>query len=1121
MAVVFFARRPGIKANYKLAAQFKHKGYKMRVDEDRAILARLLSPFAIVFTSLCLLAAPTVFAQDDDSMDSLDDLAELEDDDGVEEVVVTGSRLKRDTYSSISPLQVITGQVSREIGLIDPGTILQESTAASGVQVDLTFQGFVLDNGPGATTIDLRGLGAGRTLLLINGRRVAPAGVEGAPVSPDTTLLPGSLVQQYDVLLDGASSVYGSDAVSGVVNVVLRKDFDGLELEAFTSVPAAGDSEGLQTRIAASWGKNYDRGFIGGGAEFREWDPVTLDDREWTRGCNEHLEISRDGQILREGIYYNYFYEMRPDKCKASATAGRMQEFGAGFGSIYYTPGESNVGIPNFSENSMFSLPVSYGADGYNRVSWVDWSTNGKDGFTHMIPEIKTYSAMAYGEYTISGEANLTPYFEVMYSQRDSFQNEGAYQLFPYVPANNPFSPCNPAAAGGVDCGDAWDSVLRSPEYAARFAAAYGATPQEYYDNGWGNFFNNPEGDAPIGALLMRPIVNVKGDRTLTDVTASQQRIVLGLRGDMPFMNFGTIDDWAFDFYAMQSDSEGDSSRPGIRGDRLDHALGWNSANGDMPCVDDFDQGLSSDVTSGCVPINMWASTLYDPVIGGDFGTAAERDYVFDTRDFTTKYRQTIFSAYANGEVFDLPGGQALFGLGIEYREDEINSIPDDVARDGLFFGFFSDGGAVGEKWTKEYFAELELPFLADVKAFKELTANISTRHTEDEYYGKAWTYSGKLAWRPVDSLLLRGTVGTSYRAPNMRENFLLGQTGFLNLFDPCVVPLDAVDELTDEYDPALDKREDKVLANCLANGVDPTTFRNGGSSIYSTEVSAGGAVDVREETSESMSAGLTWEQPFFQAFDMIIGATYYEIDIRDEIIEPSAQFIINDCYNDDQGDSVFCSRIDRGPSLAMDIIDRGFINRDNKKARGVDLNMTLDYPTEMFGRAVDLQADFAFNRTLEIKDIFIGDDGVATIDDDVGEFAYPEWKGRMSFRADVNDWRITWSTRYVSSFAEDPDFIDDWGGVADSNSDTCLGEINGGIDCRNIGFAENYFVHDASVYYYGDKWTLGAGMRNILNTEPPEVDSSPVFAFRNVPYGSGYDVFGRTLFLNAVFRWQ
>lgn len=106
---------------------------------------------------------------------------------------MTGSRLKRDTYSSIAPLQVISGQVSREVGLIDAADILQESTAASGQQIDLTFQGFVLDNGPGSSTIKLRGLGSGRTLVLINGRRLAPAGVEGAPAAADLNLIPASL----------------------------------------------------------------------------------------------------------------------------------------------------------------------------------------------------------------------------------------------------------------------------------------------------------------------------------------------------------------------------------------------------------------------------------------------------------------------------------------------------------------------------------------------------------------------------------------------------------------------------------------------------------------------------------------------------------------------------------------------------------------------------------------------------------------------------------------------------------------------------------------------------------------------------------------------------------------
>ena len=113
----------------------------MRVSEDRAFLARILSPFAIVFASLFLLAGPAAFAQDDSDSDETDDVVE-QDDEVYDEVTVTGSRLKRDTYSSISPLQVITGQISREVGLIDAGDILQESTASSGQQIDLTFQGF-------------------------------------------------------------------------------------------------------------------------------------------------------------------------------------------------------------------------------------------------------------------------------------------------------------------------------------------------------------------------------------------------------------------------------------------------------------------------------------------------------------------------------------------------------------------------------------------------------------------------------------------------------------------------------------------------------------------------------------------------------------------------------------------------------------------------------------------------------------------------------------------------------------------------------------------------------------------------------------------------------------------
>nr|NIP17201.1 TonB-dependent receptor plug domain-containing protein [Xanthomonadales bacterium]NIX11991.1 TonB-dependent receptor plug domain-containing protein [Xanthomonadales bacterium] len=156
-------------------------------------------PLKLLLLSLLLALGGAAWAQDEDAdeeqTDETGEIAEEVRDLGT--IQVTGSRLQRETYTSIAPLQVITAEGQREVGLIDAAEILQKSTAAAGQQIDLTFSGFVLDNGPGASTVSLRGLGSARTLILVNGRRLAPSGVEGAPVSPDLNLIPASLVRQY------------------------------------------------------------------------------------------------------------------------------------------------------------------------------------------------------------------------------------------------------------------------------------------------------------------------------------------------------------------------------------------------------------------------------------------------------------------------------------------------------------------------------------------------------------------------------------------------------------------------------------------------------------------------------------------------------------------------------------------------------------------------------------------------------------------------------------------------------------------------------------------------------------------------------------------------------------
>ena len=1082
----------------------------------------------------CLIAfSPQVLAQEDEADEAaqeeeapaaeVEEAVVAEDEEPVadELVVVTGSRLKRDTYSSIAPLQIITAEVSREAGLIDAGDILRESTASTGQQVDLTFQGYVLDNGPGATEVSLRGLGGNRTLILINGRRMSPAGLEGAPVSPDVGLIPGSLVGQYDLLLDGASSVYGSDAIGGVANVILRNDFDGFEIDV---TPTLYKHDGGETSVATlTWGKNFDRGFVGTAVEWYQREPITLAQRPWTAGCNQHEEIDQTGKRRQQEQFYPTVYGMEWDECNLGSLARRVSVPRAG--SIYYTPGYSNGGWPNFSESSLYgAIGIDGDGDGRTDISFRDYDINGREQFAHLRPDISQASVMAYGEYTLEGDMNLTPFFEFLHVKRDFWSDSGAFQLFPRVPPRNPFNICNPEAENGVDCGLAWNALMTNPNFERQFGANFAGLcgrfgiPQSFCTPTVLNpLFGTLSG--PLGPQATQPIVSVRGDRTQAFAEIAYTRLVGGVEGDLPWLDFGGFSNWSFDFGIAHSTSDGTNRRPGIREDRLNLSLGWYSTT-NTPCENDTGEPLDSDVAPGCVPVNMFAPSLYPERVVGDFATAGERNYLFDDRDFETVYNQTLVSFYMTGNVFQLPSDWIVGGIGIEYRLDDLDSIPDNVARDGLFFGYFADGGAIGDKYTKEFFGELEIPVIAGQPAAEELVFNISARYTDDEFYGGAWTHSYKMAYRPINSLLVRATTGTSYRAPNLRELFIIPQTGFLNVYDPCLIPNDALDELSGEYIPANDTRDQIVLDNCRANGVDPTVAHNNGFNVYSVEVGAGGYTGLAEEGSESLSAGFAFEQPFTNAFDLAIGMNYYEIEVTDSIIEPSSGYIVYDCYNSPSGVSAFCGRIHREADPErplMDYLDRSFINRDSEIHRGVDLNVAYEDTWTFFDRAIDVTIDLIMHRQIEASDLFVNDEGIEDFDDDAAEWGYNEITGQLIFRADYGKWRFAWTTIYLGSVHQDPDGLDDWEEAIDGFSDTCFGPPDD-VLCRDVGFAEEYFMHSVSLRRGGDAWQVRAGIRNVFDKEPPRVDGTEVLSTNNSPIGYGYDYLGKGYFLNVRY---
>lgn len=428
---------------------------------------------------------------------------------------------------------------------------------------------------------------------------------------------------------------------------------------------------------------------------------------------------------------------------------------------------------------------------------------------------------------------------------------------------------------------------------------------------------------------------------------------------------------------------------------------------------------------------------------------------------------------------------------------------------------------------------------------------NLAGRVTDDEFYGTNFTYSLQAGWRPIDPLLLKFTYGTSFRAPNLRENFLRGQSGFQTLFDPCAVPSDAFNSTAGGYNPALDDRDPTILANCRREGRDPTQVgidQNGlnTSQTASTEIATGGSLDIDPETSRSLTAGFSFEETIGDGFDIALGATYFDIKLKDLIIEPTPQFIVNDCYTRDDGQrSPFCDRIVVS-DLAVDRylisdINSGFINLNQELVRGMDFSANLSKEVIIGKQPVEFGLRMRANHLIERSTLFIDDNGSPSYDDDAGEFGLPKWTGSAAFTADVDKFRLTYNIRYTGPVEQDADGIDDFSDAFGYNpdgtlnedgyfSDTCLGSgsrTGGVVDgvvagdgrfCRDVGFAEAQFLHTVSLRYRTDQMTMIVGVNNIFNTAPPLVDSNEVLAIANTAIGNGYDYQGREFFASIRY---
>ncbi len=1019
---------------------------------------------ALGFSAWPLAAAALMFAAPGIAQDTASD-----DERVTEEIVVTGSKLRRDEFSSISPVQVIGGQDAVKIGIADVTQMIAESPVVFGTQLDGSVNAGsttgavegVSASGPGSATVALRGLGPERTLLLVNGRRLAPSGVRGAPVAPDLNLIPSAMIDRVEILTDGASSIYGADAVAGVVNIILRNEFEGVEVRGFSSMPS--EDGGLETLFSVVGGVSSDRGNFTVAAEFFDRDHIFTRNRSGWNNCLRNIEVDP-----ATGQEYSVCLDRRPDNAVFIGSQGF----------VFDTPGQTDIGLPGFSSNAGAANFI--GRSGMNALlgsaAETPYNLQQEELDTQLQGDIQRINLFATGKYELN--AGNSVYMETSYSQRSNTDIFTSEQAFPGIPGSIPQEDAN----GNIIVDGTGAPVL----------------------------VDNPLNPFNEDAL---PVYSLQGlsQQRATDI--DDFRIVLGVEGELaPLRNKG----WIYDGFVSYEESSGSSIQAGMFEPHVRESIDTLrlDSTGTPIC------GLPRTALSfgfltpaDCVAVNWFADSLWTTRGGNKrFATQAEQDFLFGNVINTTTLTQKHVSGLVTGDLFDMPNGTVGLVVGMEWRENSINSANDIVRAQALAASEAPDQetDTIGETSIFDIYAETELPLA------EWATVNLSGRYTDEENFGDEFTYSIKGELQPHSSLRLRGTFGTTFRAPNLREQFLAGQAGVLaGGSDPCVVPTTANNGGV--YDPAGDTRSQVALDNCVLAGADPFALGLQANVLIPTET--GGSADIRAETSDSMTLGFVWTQEFTEAFDFDLSVTYFDIEVTDTVEELDAATILNRCYNDDPGlANALCGRIQRrgvgSANNTVSRVDSSFVNLGLVTSSGYDVNVRYTDDFTLGDTFVEMAWSVTGTNYDKLQEQI---DPISPIDDRVGEAGFPEWSWVLRGNFNTGNWGVAWRSRFIGEFALDAEDVDV---SLNRVGQTACNVLGGPTTCIDAHAGDSVWYHDLSLTYEADEWSVTGGFRNLFDQEPPLINQGDGPARMNMVVQSTYDMFGRRFFVNATKRF-
>lgn len=940
-------------------------------------------------------------------------------------VVTSGSRIKRDAFSSPAPITIIKNEDAALAGFTSTAQVLQSTSVTDGAgQINNAFGGYVTDGGPGANTVGLRGFAPTRSLVLLNGRRMSPSGTRGSVGAADLNTLPSSIVDRIEVLKDGASSIYGSDAVAGVINIITKKDLSGIRLDGSMTQTEEGGGNTYNFSIAGGVIKDTSRFLIS--YNLSQSSRLTLGERDWTRCNTDYRRTSVNGVVGEWGSWD--FKDPLTGKPKCYPITGTGSN-----GVTINTIGTSNAtgtgaaGSIGTTFNRWRPNSGTTGAmAGWEGVGGGQTTNlNVRDTFdprvlnNTLLSPVRNHNLYAEGSFDMPVlGSDAEAYWEVLFNRRESSQ-VGFRQLSLDYAKGSPLIPSSLA----------FSTVQSAPTLITNGAA-----------------------------LGVRAFIGAGNSYSSQEVDFT--RVVAGVRGAIPKLN------WDYDVSVVHSESTGNYVFDGFRTDRLAQSLNVvSNGSGGFNCVN---------TANGCIA----APALSSAVVGGQL-PAAWMGFVFDNFTGKTKYKEDVVSASATGKLFKLPYGDAKGAVGVEFRRASIDDTPSIDQQTGNIYNFTSSTPTRGSDQATDVFGEIEVPLLKNLPAAHELTMNASARLADYKSYGSDSTYKIGAMWSPVKWVSLRGTNGTSYRAPALFEQFVGATTGFLSSAgDPC-----------NDYPSKSAVRQ----ANCASEGLAADFSQK--NSI--TSVTKGGRdAGLSAETSKNASWGVILQPTLPTGWgDLTVAVDRFDLKVDNGVSRIGTGSILTLCYDDPQfrKGGGFCNLITRDPGNGALTVNNSYVNLATDIVRGYEYNFRYTNDVGIGKLRVNLSATEYHQQASKL---FATD----PLEDSNGRISSPRWSGALDVNYTAKGWTFYYGMEWVgkmsdySYYGEDP-------ATSTYKMDT-----------------PDLFLHSMSVKYSDSvgKWSATVGVRNIENKTPPSISQGFANRVGNAPLYSGIDFQGRRIFLNV-----